>query len=301
MTREMFPFASVVIPVRDDSARLRLCLRALEEQRYPTDAFEVIVVDNGSKCPPADVVAEFGHASLVVEPAPGSYRARNTGLRRARGPVIAFTDSDCIPAPDWLARGVSRLLSVKPECGLVAGAVRLFFHDADRLTAAELYEKVFAFRQELYATSYRFGATANVFTTRAVIDAVGAFDDRMESGGDAEWGHRVADAGYTLVYADDAVVSHPARSSLRQICGKTIRVIRGAAHLRRGFWTALGLFVASTLEPFWIVAVRPEIRQLSRLSHRLRVAAVVFLVSYTKAATWLLNACHAGLLHGKAR
>jgi cellulose synthase/poly-beta-1,6-N-acetylglucosamine synthase-like glycosyltransferase len=46
----------------------------------------------------------------------------------ARGEIVAFTDSDCIPATDWIEKGVDNLLRI-PNCGLVAGEIAVFFKD----------------------------------------------------------------------------------------------------------------------------------------------------------------------------
>src|SRR5262245_46024865 len=103
------PFVSVIIPVYNNPDGLRRCLHALEAQTYPKSRYEIIVVDNGSDTPPADMVRAFDRVTLLEEAVPSSYAARNRGLAQARGEVIAFTDSDCIPAPDWLAHGVANL------------------------------------------------------------------------------------------------------------------------------------------------------------------------------------------------
>lgn len=68
---------------------------------------------------------------------------------------------------------------------------------------------------------------------RAVVDAVGAFDASLESGGDAEWGERVTVAGLRTVYADEVVVRHPARRTLRELSNKFRRITRGIDQLGR--------------------------------------------------------------------
>lgn len=133
----VLPFVSVIIPVLDDPVRLALCLQALEDQTYAADRYEVIVVDNGSVSDLAPVVVAFAHAQLAVEPRRGSYAARNMGIGLARGEVLAFTDSDCIPQPDWLEAGVARLMGAA-GCGLVGGRVAIFARDERRPSAAEL-------------------------------------------------------------------------------------------------------------------------------------------------------------------
>lgn len=221
------PFVSVIIPVFNDAKRLQICLSALARQTYPSNRYEVIVVDNGSDEDIAFIVAQFSQASIAYEHRPGSsYAARNRGVALAKGEVIAFTDADCIPATDWLENGVARLLEVS-NCGLVAGKVELFCADPEQPTAVELYELLMAFPQQEYLEKSNFGATANVMTYKSVIDHVGEFDATLESSGDAEWGKRIFLAGYRQVYADDTCVAHPARSSWSQLYKKLVRVVQG--------------------------------------------------------------------------
>src|SRR5262245_12934782 len=102
------PTLSVIIPTRDRPGRLRECLEALSRQAPPPDAWEVIVVDDGTPDPErvAAVVAEFrGHldVQLFAQAHAGPARARNFGASRARFTHLAFTDDDCLPSPRWLS------------------------------------------------------------------------------------------------------------------------------------------------------------------------------------------------------
>ena len=101
----MTPFFSVIVPTRDRPDRLVRCLRALAQLDYPGDAFEVVVVDDGSRIAIEQVVealqTEF-QVSVLRTPACGPAAARNVGVANARGDYVAFTDDDCIPRVDWL-------------------------------------------------------------------------------------------------------------------------------------------------------------------------------------------------------
>ncbi|MBO1348747.1 MAG: glycosyltransferase family 2 protein [Hormoscilla sp. GUM202] len=99
---------SVIIPVYNDAEPLRTCLECLENQTYPKESYEVIVVDNASQSDTASVVNEFSQAMITYEKKPGSYAARNKGISVAKGEIIAFTDADCIPAADWIEKGVEK-------------------------------------------------------------------------------------------------------------------------------------------------------------------------------------------------
>jgi glycosyltransferase involved in cell wall biosynthesis len=220
------PFVSVIIPVYNDAERLEKCLTALSSQTYPKHRFEVIVVDNGSADNPAKLQHTFRHVVFLQEPRPGSYGARNKGIQAAKGDILGFTDSDCIPQQDWILNGVNALRNL-PDCGLAAGQVQLFFKNPKRPTATEIYESIHAFDQENMVKKYHHGATANLFTYRRVMDNVGLFNPELKSGGDVEWGKRVFAAGYKQVYAENACVLHPARYSLKDIYKKTRRVEGG--------------------------------------------------------------------------
>ena len=223
---DQLPFVSIIIPVYNDGERLRLCLAALEKQTYPADRFEVIVVDNGSKVSPAPIVADYPHAQLAHETRPGSYCARNHGLTLAKGEILAFTDADCVPQPQWLERGVAAFLA-EPNAGLVGGKIQVFFRDPNKPTFVEVYESVRAFPQHDYIREHRYGATANMITSRANMDRIGKFNDALKSSGDKDFGNRVHKAGLKLIYSADAVVEHPARSSWGEMYKKIARIAAG--------------------------------------------------------------------------
>lgn len=134
----------------------------------------------------------MGFLSVIHEPQPGSYSARNSGISNARGEVFAFTDSDCVPARDWVRSGVMHLRST-PNCGFVAGRIVLTVRNADRPGLFELYDLCINFRQEEYVRQFHFGTTANLIVLSGVFEKVGRFDPTYLSGGDREWGQRVED------------------------------------------------------------------------------------------------------------
>lgn len=280
MSGAPLPFVSVIIPVLDDQDRLDACLDCFERLTYPRDAFEVIVVDNGSSPP---VRVPVGGARLLFETRPGSYAARNTGIVAARGEVFAFTDADCLPTPDWLEGGVRRLLA-EPGCGLVAGAVEVFCRDRDRPTAAELFELLTGFPQQRFVAQNGFGATANLFATRAAIDAVGGFDATLLTGGDVDLGERVRAAGYRLVYEPGARVRHPARRSIYNLLMKVVRTEVGMKHLAKMRGRR---FPAKGRVPFALRLMAAPLAALARtphleLRHRVATAGAMIAVEIVR-------------------
>lgn len=103
------PKVSVIVPTRDRRQLLEQLLAALSEQTW-TD-FEVVVVDDGSRDGSADSIESAAEDGLpvrvVATPGVGAVAARRVGVEAARGDVLAFTDSDCVPDPEWLAEGIA--------------------------------------------------------------------------------------------------------------------------------------------------------------------------------------------------
>ncbi|MBH8551087.1 glycosyltransferase family 2 protein [Nostocaceae cyanobacterium CENA357] len=227
MNNQPNKFITVIVPVFNDSKKLKLCLNALENQTYPKHLYEVIVVDNASEEDIKSVSVCFAQTKFCYEGCPGSYTARNKGISLAKGEILAFTDSDCIPASDWIEKGVNSLLNI-PNCGLVAGKIDLFFQNPDRPTSVEIFESIYLnFPQQEKLQNLHYGMTANIFTFRHIFDDVGYFDGTLKSGGDRQWGQRVFAAGYKQVYADDVRVAHPARHSLSQLRKRVARLTGG--------------------------------------------------------------------------
>ncbi|MFC3441153.1 glycosyltransferase family 2 protein [Sphingobium rhizovicinum] len=212
------PAISIIVPHYQDLHRLDLCLSALMAQQGDLD-FEIIVSDNMSPCGEARVLqAIAGRARLTMATEKGAGPTRNAGVAAARGAVLAFTDSDCVPDPHWLARGVAALSTYD----FVGGRMVVLVADDGRMTGAEAFERVFAFNNRRYVEEEGFTVTANLFCARALFDHVGGFRTGLSE--DLEWCRRATTVGYRIGYAEDAVVGHPARADWGELVGKWRRI-----------------------------------------------------------------------------
>ncbi len=227
MSASMPPFVSVVTPVHNGAERLEAVLAALFRQTYPRERYEVVVIDNRSSEDVEAVARRYPVRFLSQHRVPGAYATRNVGIAAARGEVLAFTDADCRPDPEWLSAGIDALTGA--NASLAGGRVVFTFPGGG--TAAELYDAV-SFLQIEEAVARGVAFMANLFVRRDVFERLGPLPDHLASNGDAWFTGRATRSGFALVYAADAVVEHPARS-LGELLRKCYRVGRGKAVTRR--------------------------------------------------------------------
>jgi glycosyltransferase involved in cell wall biosynthesis len=217
------PTVSVVVPFYGSNVRaLVRCLESLLNQDYPKDRLTITVVDNNQTAFLQSSM--FERCKLIHEPQPGSYAARNRGIRESFGDIVAFTDSDCIPQRSWISTGVEALNKMAV---VVGGPISVGFESNVTRTTCELLDSIIHHRQGEYVSEHGFAATANLFVTRELISIVGHFDARFLSGGDREFGQRLAANGVPIVMAEDAVVMHPARTRSMDLLQKGLRGVGG--------------------------------------------------------------------------
>jgi len=118
---------SVVIPTFNRSALLRHALKNLLEQDASGCSVEIIVVDNNSTDDTRDVVEWLARSSgarvvYLKEERQGNSYAKNTGIQRASGPIIAFTDDDVRVANDWI-RAIMETFAAYPGISFIGGKV----------------------------------------------------------------------------------------------------------------------------------------------------------------------------------
>lgn len=167
------PFISVVVPFYNSDKHLESCISALLSQTYPSSAYEIIMVDNNSTDNSTDLVRKYPQIILLSEAKKGSYAARNRGVAESKGRIIAFTDSDCVPCPEWLDR-ISASLDL-PGVSIIQGG-RHYTTESSGLLLLEAYESeraFYTFSGKLNGLYY--GYTNNMAVRRDVFDRCGPF------------------------------------------------------------------------------------------------------------------------------
>jgi glycosyltransferase involved in cell wall biosynthesis len=274
---------TVVVPTRDRLASLAVALDALRGQR-DAPPFELVVVDDGSSDGTGDFLAGLAAAGAVVHVrgrGRGPAAARNAGIARARGELIAFTDDDCEVGADWVSRLRSRLLETR------AGAV------GGRVVAAPEAPRPARISQAITNGVARvlngdgpvaFLTSNNVAYRADALREAGLFDEGFTGAGgeERELHERLRARGLALVYDAGIVVTHRPRMGWRGFVRQQAAYGRGARRyygLPRGgsrrpetmrFGQYLRAFAAAVGE------ARPEDRAALAFGLPLSQAAVVW-------------------------
>jgi GT2 family glycosyltransferase len=195
------PAVSVVVPTVDRVKLLERCLRGLSEQEGVS--FEVIVVHDGH--PGIVSLLNQWWEKLPLRPlqiqAKGAAAKRNAGWRAAQAPVIAFTDDDCEPAPDWLSQALPALDD--GATSLLQGKV-LAHPDDSHITGR------YARTVEVTGPIPTY-PNANLFYRRESLEAAGGYDEKLSSGEDTDLAYRVLALGGEARYLDSSLVWHAVR------------------------------------------------------------------------------------------
>jgi glycosyltransferase involved in cell wall biosynthesis len=199
------PLVSVVVSTRDRPARLTRLLASLRAQSLALEAFEVVVVDDGSGPETRAVIEREGGGLTVTtvrnEEPRGPGAGRNMGWRAARGALVAFTDDDCVAHREWLTAALAGATAAPGA--IVQG--RTEPDPADHELAGVLSRTI---RVERLGPQYE---TCNIFYPRALLETLGGFDEGFglsPGGEDTDLAWRALEAGRRAVFAPEAIVFH---------------------------------------------------------------------------------------------
>jgi hypothetical protein len=173
---------SVVIPVRNDAGNLARCIEALQDQPA-SGSLEIIVADNGSTDNSREVAQSLGATVLRIPDVPVS-ALRNTGLRLARAPLIAFIDADNVVSAGWLAAVFPHF-----DNGRVAAVGRDYSSPANGTWVQRVYD---GFRRHsLVVEEVRWLASGNIVVRRSAAVAIEGFDETLETSEDFDFCKRL--------------------------------------------------------------------------------------------------------------
>ena len=206
---------SVIVPVKDMAKTVDACLKALLSQqsvRYDHE-YEVIVVDDGSSDQSAEVSRRLGVRVHQQENA-GPAAARNAGARLARGIILAFTDADCVPDPQW----VVNILKAFSNPAVVG--IKGIYRTQQKEVVARFVQQEYAYKYERMAQLDKidFIDTYSAAYRKDIFLQNNGFDERFPKSSveDQEFSFRLAAKGYRLEFHPELVVRHIHDKTLKE-------------------------------------------------------------------------------------
>ena len=206
---------SLIVCTRNRASRLPDFLERISLLQNPQGGWELILVDNASTDASSAHIETFAAgASFPVRyaraPVPGQGRARNVGIAHSRGQILAFTDDDCYPRPDYLRALVE--VFEEHRVGFVGGRVVLHDPTDARVCVKDVETALEIAPHRFVPAGVMHGA--NMAVLREVVNMIGGFDPLLGpgtpcvAGDDIEYVARAAWAGWSGRYDPRPVVAH---------------------------------------------------------------------------------------------
>ncbi len=211
---------SIIIPTFNRLQQLQRVLDALENQTFPVERFEVVVVSDGSNDGTNEYLKNFHPPftfSPLIQSNQGPAAARNHGIELAQGKWILFLDDDVVPMPELVAE--HRRMLDQDENIVVLGPMLIppkVQLEPWIVWEARMLEKQYrAMQAGLWVSTARQFYTGNTSLARRHLVEAGGFDARFYRAEDVELAYRLAELGLRFVFVPEAVGYHYARRSFQ--------------------------------------------------------------------------------------
>jgi cellulose synthase/poly-beta-1,6-N-acetylglucosamine synthase-like glycosyltransferase len=283
MAQDMPVKVSIIVAAYNSQDTIEESLKSILAQNYPSDSFEVIVMDGGSKDATVALAQKFPIKVVSIRlNAPAAY---NYAMKIAAYPILGFIDADAKVEPEWLNKVTSHL--AEPKVAGVSGSIETW--NADNPWARSI-------GYELKNRYSRIGkytgriATMNLLLKKAIIEEAGGWDEKLPSQYDTDLGFRISAKGYVIAYDPSAVCCHFNRPTLKayyrqqlQYGKNTLKLYFKHGHLAKGDEiTDVGMNIQPILllsiVAFFFVGIVPPLRLLWIVSGLTFLAMLIYFV-----------------------
>ena len=196
---------SVIVPAYNAMNTLEACLKSLNQQSTNNEEYEVIIVDDCSTDRTSDIAKQFP-IRYFRQQNQGPATARNKGAQEAKGEIILFTDSDCMPQNNWIEEMVKpfddpKVMAVKGVYKTNQKALTARFAQIEFEERFEMLKKVESIDMvDTYSAGYR----------KSIFLSLGGFDPSfpVANNEDTELSYKMSQAGHKMVFNPNAIVYH---------------------------------------------------------------------------------------------
>lgn len=246
------PFVSLIVPVYNEEKNIAETIKSLLAIDYPSNKFEIIVVDDGSRDNSYRIAKKFESSKVKIftKKNGGKGSALNYGIKHAKGKIIFTMDADSIVMPDAVKNQVARF-DMNPKVMCVSPIVAVYNPRGILQRIQQIEYMLGVFIREAFASYNAIHITPGAFSAyrKSFFDKHGGFDEKNITE-DLEMSLRVQYNGYIIENANESVVYTHAPRTFRSLLIQRRRwyfgLIKNLSHyselLSRNYG-ALGLIV----------------------------------------------------------
>lgn len=214
------PLCSVIIPTCNRLEILKECLRCLERQTLPASAFEVLVIDDASTDETANFLTSytppFAFRFILMPQRGGPAKARNAGIRSARGEVVHILNDDALIEPQVLHTHLALHQALAETPVAVLGRFDFAPPFTETLWGYTLQHSDLLFRYQTFTHNGLHGGqsfySCNISAPRSALIQAGLFDEAFTGGlwgaEDMEFGMRLGAMAVPVLFRDDSRSVH---------------------------------------------------------------------------------------------
>lgn len=206
---------SIIIPVhpthnRDDI--LGACLKSIDNQTYPKDKIELILIGDGCNLTPNSYPKGIKTTIYNIKSHAGVVKTRNKGIELSKGELLAFIDADCVAQKEWLKNLVNGLKNdALAGCGGKILSLKGTYVNKDMIYA----------RKNILP----FTGLGNAIFRKKVLEEIGFLDERFCSvAEDVDLCWRIYLKGYRIEHIPEAGVVHKGTSGVKKLFSVGIAV-----------------------------------------------------------------------------
>jgi succinoglycan biosynthesis protein ExoA len=251
---------SVIVPVRNEAAQIRRTLLGLAAQDFPTDDFEILVIDGLSDDGTPAVVRELRGAipnlRLFHNPKRLASAGRNIGVRHAGGKYVVIVDGHCHVRDPRFLRNLVEAFAATGADTLGRPQPLRWDHPTPLQRAVAAARRSWLGHNPdsaIFSDQARFVPADNVAVAyrRDVFDLMGGFDESFDACEDVEFNTRVRRVGLTCYFTPAVAVEYRPRATWRGLVYQMMRYGQGRARLARKVPTTIGL--PSVVPSLWLM------------------------------------------------
>lgn len=226
------PSFSIIIPTYQRPIELVRCLRAIAKLNYPSDNFEVIIVNDGGEIDEKGIseISKDLVYTLLHQKQSGPASARNCGAKIAKYDFLAFTDDDCEPDSEWL-NDFAEQIKVSSE-DLIGGTVINGLDSNIYSTSSQLLVSYLYNYGEQSNPDFAFFTTNNIAVSRTKFLSMGGFEKTFDlpAAEDRDFSTRWQEDNNKMVFLKTANIFHYHNLNLKGFWIQHFNYGRGAYH-----------------------------------------------------------------------